>query len=256
MDTIGAAIGPILALVFLYFYPNKYKTIFILAIVPGIISIILSLLLKDKKNNPLENKNKISFFGYFKYWEKSSVGYKQLLIGLLAFTLFNSSDVFLLLVLKNKGMSDTTMIGFYIFYNLVYALFSYPIGILADKIGLKTIIIIGLILFAFVYLSISFASGYLMLGILFGIYGIYASATEGMSKALISNISAPSETATAIGFYSSFSSIATLIASSLAGFIWFKFTPAYTFVFSGIGVVLVVIYFLIIFGKQKSKLTI
>ncbi|MDD5570152.1 MAG: MFS transporter [Bacteroidales bacterium] len=256
MDTIGAAIGPVLALIFLYFYPNQYKTIFILAIIPGIISITISLFLKDKKVNVSENKIKVSFFGYFNYWKKSSAGYKQLLIGLLAFTLFNSSDIFLLLVLKNKGFSDTEMIGFYIFYNLVYAFFSYPMGYLADKIGLKTVIIIGLILFSLVYLSIGFVSGYLMLGILFGIYGIYASATEGMSKALISNMSDKSETATAIGFYSSTASIATLIASSIAGFIWYRFSPVYTFVFSGIGVAFVVIYFLIVFQKQKIKLLI
>ncbi len=78
--------------------------------------------------------------------------------GLLAFTLFNSSDAFLLLVLKEKGFSDTALIGVYIFYNVSYALLSYPLGALADKIGLKIVLLGGLLLFVVVYGSIGFVT--------------------------------------------------------------------------------------------------
>jgi len=60
--------------------------------------------------------------------------------------LFNSSDIFLLLKVKQAGLSDAMIIGVYIFYNLIYALFSFPLGIIADKFGLKKIFIIGLAL--------------------------------------------------------------------------------------------------------------
>jgi MFS family permease len=74
--------------------------------------------------------------------ESKSSHVPKVVIGLLAFTLFNSSDVFLLLKAKESGLSDTLVIGIYIFYNLVYALFAFPIGILADKIGLKKMLIL------------------------------------------------------------------------------------------------------------------
>jgi MFS family permease len=77
--------------------------------------------------------------------------YRKVVIGLLAFTLFNSSDVFLLLKAKESGVSNTLVFGIYLFYNLIYALFTFPIGILADKIGLKKVFIFGIGIFSIVY---------------------------------------------------------------------------------------------------------
>lgn len=249
MDTLGAAIGPVLALVFLVFFPGKYKWLFLIAFLPGLVAIALTFLVKEKvKPEVKEIKPRVSFLSYLSYWKVASPAYKKLVIGLLAFTLCNSSDVLLLLALKHKGVSDTGMIGFYIFYNLVYALFSYPMGIFADKIGLKKVLFVGLSLFAIVYLSIGFVDSYILFGLLFFVYGIYASATEGISKALISNMADKKETATAIGFFSSFSSIMALLASSIAGLLWYKLGPQYTFVFSGLGVVMVLIYFAFVFS--------
>ncbi len=101
----------------------------------------------------------------------------------MAFTLFNSSDIFLLLKAKQAGLSDTAVIGIYIFYNLVYALCVFPIGILADKIGLKKMFIFGLSLFAIVYFGMAFSTDIYTIAMLFFIYGVYAAATEGISKA-------------------------------------------------------------------------
>ena len=254
LDTLGAAIGPVLALVFLVFFPGKYKWLFLIAFLPGLITIALTFFIKEKvKPEVVQVKQRVSFLSFLSYWKVASPAYKQLVIGLLAFTLCNSSDVLLLLALKFHGVSDTGMIGFYIFYNLIYALFSYPMGALADKIGLKTVLFIGLALFAFVYLLIGFVNSYVMFGILFFVYGIYASATEGVSKAIISNIADKKDTATAIGFFSGFASIMTLLASSIGGFLWYKFGPQYTFVFSGIGVILVLLYFAFAFSGTKLK---
>jgi MFS family permease len=254
MDTVGAAIGPVFALIFLSFYPGHYKWLFIIAFFPGIVAIALSFLLKEKNKNPDEarkNPVKISFFGYFGYWKKASPGFRRLTGGLLAFALFNSSDAFLLLALKNQGMPDTRMIGFYIFYNLVYALLSYPIGAFADKIGLKTMLITGLIIFSVVYFFFGFATSLLAFGTLFFFYAIYAASTEGISKALITNLADKSDTATAIGFYTSFASIFTLLSSSLSGLLWFAIGPKAMFMISGLGVFVVVIYLVLILRKRK-----
>jgi MFS family permease len=252
-DTLGASVGPFVALIFLYFYPEQYKWLFIIAFAPGLLSIILTFFIKEKKKENIENssKLKVSFFDYLKYWGKSPKIYKQIIIGLLAFSFFNSSDAFLLLALKGNGMSDSLMIGVYIFYNLVYAVASLPIGILADKIGLHRTMIIGFALFAAVYLSMGFAVALWQFAVIFFFYGLYAAATEGISKALISNISAKEETATAIGFYTSFASIFALLASSIGGFLFF-YSPKIMFIFSGTGVVLVVMYFLVMKFKKTE----
>lgn len=253
LDTVGAAIGPVVALLFLAWNPGNYRLLFLIAFLPGLLAIGLTILLKDKKSiNPGIEKQRVSFFGYLKYWKRAPVQFRWLAGGLLAFVLFNSSDAFLLLFLKEKGYSDTAMIGFYIFYNLMYALFSYPLGILSDKIGQKTLIVIGFLLFGLVYLGFGFAGTTVIFGLLFLVYGIYAAATEGISKALITNMVNKEDTATALGFFNSFASIATLAASSIGGLIWYAFTPQHMFVFSGIGAILTVIYLLINFRNRQA----
>jgi MFS family permease len=241
-DTLGAAIGPGLALLFLHFRPGEYRLLFVIAFLPGIVSVLLTLFLREKQKTISEPSNRPGFFSFLSYRHKASKPYKLLVAGLLAFTLFNSSDAFLLLGLKNSGMSDTSMIGYYIFYNLIYALVAFPVGIMADRIGLHKMLITGFTIFAFVYIGMGFANEMWQFGLLFLFYGIYASATEGVSKALISNISRKEDTATALGFYNALSSIFTMLASTLAGLIWFTLGPKAMFLFSGIGVLLTVFY--------------
>jgi len=246
MDTLGAVIGPSLALLYLYYYPQDYKTLFFIAFIPGIVAVLTTFLLKDKKIT--EHKTKIStpFFSFLKYWKVSPSEYRKVVIGLLLFTLFNSSDVFLLLQAKQSGLDDSMVIGVYIFYNLVFALFAFPIGILADLVGLKTIFISGLALFAIVYFGMSVNTNLYFYFGLFFLYGIYASATEGISKAWISNITDHKDTATAIGTYSGLQSICTMLASSLTGIIWYQYGATTAFITTAIVTLMVIVYFLTI----------
>ena len=246
MDTLGAVIGPSLALLYLYYYPQDYKTLFFIAFIPGLFAVLASFYLKDRKINDQRTKVRTPFFSFLKYWKASPREYRKVVIGLLIFTLFNSSDIFLLLKAKQSGLDDTMVIGVYIFYNLIYALFAFPIGILADNVGLKTIFIIGLTLFAIVYFGMAINTNpYLFFGLFF-LYGVYASATEGISKAWISNITDKKDTATAIGTFSGLQSICTMLASSLTGLIWFQFNATVAFITTATVTLLVIIYFLTI----------
>jgi len=252
MDTLGAVIGPALALLYLYFNPEDYKTLFFIAFVPGLFAVISSYSLKDKNAPKPGTKIKTPFFSFLKYWKVSPVEYKKLTAGLLIFALFNSSDVFLLLQAKQSGLSDTMVIGVYIFYNLIYALFAYPAGILADKAGLKIIMIIGLALFAIVYFGMSVNTNpYIFFGLFF-LYGVYASATEGISKAWISNITDKKDTATAIGTYTGLQSLCALIASTLTGVIWFQFGAKTAFLATAI-ISLFVMAYLMTIPKPATK---
>lgn len=245
MDTLGATIGPVLALLWLYFNPGSYKILFIIAFFPGLIAVALTFLIQEKKSEVKIVEKKYSFFHFMNYWKVSSPSYKTLVIGLLTFTFFNSSDVFLLLMLKEKGFSDYELIMVYIFYNLIYALFAYPLGSLADKIGLKKTYLLGLALFCTVYLGMALNNNEVVFYVLFFLYGLYAACTEGISKAWLSNMASKGEVATAIGFYASFNSLMTIMASSLAGFLWYTFSPSSTFICTGVGVFMVLIYFLL-----------
>lgn len=244
MDTAGATIGPALALLFLYFNPGQYKTIFYFAFIPGIISVFLIFLIKEKKQ-PVSILEKGNFFSFFKYYRIATPEYKRLITGLLLFALFNSSDIFLLLKIKEVTKSDTTTIAAYVFYNLVFALASYPLGALADRFSFKKVFLSGFLLFIAVYAGFAFNPSTPVIFLLFFIYGIYAGATEGVVKAWITNVAHKENTATAIGFYTSCESICTLIASIGAGIIWANFGSFYTFFITAIVTAVVFIYFLL-----------
>ncbi len=256
MDTLGAVIGPSFALLYLYLYPEDYRNLFYIALVPGLLAIVATFLLKEKENKIETSKTTASFLAFVEYWKESSREYKKLLIGLLIFALFNSSDVFLLLKARQSGLDDTWVIGIYIFYNLVYALFSFPLGILADKVGLKAIFLLGLGMFAIVYLGMAHTNSLSIYIGLFFVYGIYAAATEGISKAWISNLVDKKDTATAIGTYSGFQSICALLASTITGVLWFQFGATEALAVTGIVTVGVVFYFIFVVensGKEKSQ---
>ncbi len=247
MDTVGAVIGPALALLYLFFYPEDYKTLFFIAVIPGLLAVFTSFSLGKRKSLPGKEKAiKTPFFSFLKYWKQSPRNYQKLVVGLLIFALFNSSDVFLLLKAKESGLSDSMVIGLYIFYNLVYAIFAFPMGILADKLGLKSIFIFGLFIFSMVYFGMAMTSN---LGIfigLFFLYGLYAASTEGISKAWISNIIPKNEVATAIGTYSAFQSICAMLASALTGFVWMYFGADVAFYSTALVSFLVIIYMIFV----------
>ncbi|MDA0973424.1 MAG: MFS transporter [Bacteroidetes bacterium] len=243
MDTMGAVLGPLLALLYLHYFPEDYRTLFLIALFPGLIAVWATGKLKEAQR-PVEGKDSVSFFSFLNYVKQSRPEYRRILIGLLFFALANSSDVFLLLKAKEAGLSDIFVIGIYIFYNLIYAIFAFPLGSLADRIGLERMVIAGLLLFAMVYFLISVAEGPKLLLVCFFLYGLYAAATEGVSKAWLSTSCDKKETATAIGTFTAFQSLTALVASSLAGIIWFNLGAKYMFIFSAVLTLAVVIYFM------------
>jgi MFS family permease len=243
MDTAGAIVGPVIALCYLNIFPAAYRELFLIAFIPGVFAVAITFMLSENKiASKLVRRSGI--LSFVKYPAKSSAAYRKVFVGLLVFALVNSSDVFLLLRMKDNGATDTQVIGIYIFYNLVYALSAYPIGILADRVGLKKMIVAGLFLFAIAYGGMAFATTQFSFLVLFVIYGIYAAATEGISKALISNISPKNETATAIGTFTAFQSVASMLASFLAGWIWYTLGPQFVFIYAAIVSTATALYFL------------
>lgn len=242
MDTLGAVIGPLLALLYLAYRPNDYKTLFYVAFFPGVTAILVTFLIKEKEKKNNVPKPSAKLLDFIRYWKNSPSSYRKLVGALLVFTLFNSSDVFMLLKIKEAGYNDATVIGVYVFYNLIYALFAYPIGILADKIGMKTILTTGLFLFSITYSGMAFSENKTVFIAMFFVYGLYSAATEGIAKAWITNICSKENTATAIGTYTAFQSVTTMIASSLAGVLWFSFGSSVTFTFTAIAAIGVALF--------------
>ena len=244
MNTTGAVIGLLLALGYLYYNPGDYQALFLISAIPAIISVVLSFFITDSQVHLSKPNPEISAFTFLNYWSKSSNEYKRIVTGLLAFTLFNASDFFLLLKMKQDGLDDISIISIYIFYNLVYAVTALPLGILADRIGLKAMLIIGLCAYAVLYFGMALMSGGTPFLFLFFAYGIYSSATEGISKAWISNTCELQDLGTALGTFLGFQSITLMIASILTGILWSLIGANTTFLIVGSITTLLIFYFL------------
>jgi MFS family permease len=272
-DTLGAVIGPVLALTWLAFHKNEsYNALFYFALIPGLLCVLLLFLVKEKKAPKKDFKLPASPFSSFSYWRKSTPEYRRLVGGIIAFTLFNSSDMFMLLIVKNifkNGLtlyfdtplmvsSDMIVVGFYIFYNIIYAVASYPAGALADKFGTKRMLITGFICFALAYGGMACAafgaiSDFAFVLSCFVIYGFYAACTDGVSKAWISVLCNKEDKGLALGLFSGLQSFATLIASVVAGLVWTFIDPAA--VFLSAAVVSGVLVFYITFAlKSKANI--
>lgn len=247
MDTLGAVIGPLLALLMLNFLKFDYQTIFIIAFIPSLIAVIFTLYVKDKKSE-ISLRPKTDMLSF---WKSSPTQYKILVYLITIFSLVNSSDVFLILKSKNISGSDTLAIVGYIFYNLIYAASSYPVGILADKIGKKKVFIIGLLIFSVVYFGFASLNSFVFIWILFALYGIYASSTEGVLKAWVSDLVPDQNRGSAIGLITMSSSFAMMIGSITAGILWDTFGSHVPFYLSS-AVSLLVAGLLYRFSKKKS----
>ncbi|ROL58806.1 MFS transporter [Bacteroidetes/Chlorobi group bacterium MS-B_bin-24] len=251
-DTAGAVVGPIITLLILNTISIGYRNLFILSAIPGVVVILLCFVLKEKKRELQKSPEKSNFFVFITYLKKSPANYRLVVIPLLIFALINSSDFFLLLKVKEYGYSDSNVILFYILFNFSYALFSFPSGRIADKIGLKKVITFGLLIFSLVYVLINVSGSFAWLIFVFLLYGLFSSSTEGMIKALITNIVPSSETATALGTYNSLSSIGVLLSSSIVGLLWNFFGSTVALGFSGLVSFIIFFYFAFLL-KLKEK---
>jgi MFS family permease len=243
MDTLGAALGPVCALILLHFYPENYILIFLVAFLPSVVAVAFTIPVKDSPVEIKVNERK----DYKSFWSSASPQYKKLIFLFTVFSLVNSSDVFLILKTKDISGSATQAIWGYIFYNLIYASASYPLGRISDKFGKRNIFIIGLLIFSLVYFGFATTSHEIIIWILFAFYGIYAAATEGVVKAWVSDLIPDQKRGTAIGLLTMLSSFALMAGSFLTGILWDQFGSQEPFLISsGVSFILIILFLIVI----------
>jgi len=222
-DSLGAVVGPLLALVFLQFNAMPMRHLYYWALIPGLMATGLVLFLPkeidgNKKNDQREEptqvyKNKLS-------WRNLPTSYWTFLAIWMIFSLVNSSDAFIILKTKSISQSLSISILVYCGFNLIYAASSPYLGKLSDRVPRRYLLICGLFLYALIYLT--FGLTHSMLGVVlpFLMYGLFMGATEGVSKALIVDLIPTDLKATGLGIFAGLTGMCTLIASTMAGFLW------------------------------------
>jgi len=233
MDTIGAVLGPLLAIWLLAITDSDYRFVFLIAIIPTALAFLLTFFVKEIKpalNSPSARSPKTD------HWllntENFSPAYWKFLAINFIFFLGNSSDVFLILRAKDFGLSSAAAILAYVIYNLTFALSAAPAGILSDRLGRRRVMQWGFLIFAGVYAGFALAPSTFLIWPLFALYGFYAAMTEGVSKAAIIDLIAPEHRGSAIGVFYMMTGVAALIANVLAGWLWKEFSAPVALIFS------------------------
>jgi MFS family permease len=252
MDSAGAVVGPLIALLLLQLFDGNIRKILYVAVIPSLIGVVLISFVRETKQSKTV---KIDVTALPKLNFKSLP--RELRIFLVASGLFavgNSSDSFLILRSKNLGLSLSLVILAYVVYNIVYTLTSVPAGSLADKIGPKRVYITGIIIYILVYAG--FAINRTTNGIwgLFAVYGLYIALTDGVSKALVGKYVNKKEAGGIYGLLQTINSIGVLLASIIGGILWTTIGSWATFTFGAAFALLSLIVFIYSAQKQADQI--
>ena len=246
MDTMGAVLGPLVALALVQ-AGVPLRWIFAIAVIPGLLSVVaIVFLVRERREEPQRRAFRLSLPG--------SPAFRWLLAGSLLFAVGNSSDAFILLKAKDIGLSTSAVILLYVLYNVVYSAGSLPLGGLSDRIGQYPLVIAGYVVFAAVYVGLAAAgSGWALAG-LFAAYGLYIAATEGTSKALIGRAIPTGERASALGLYYTATGLATFAASTIGGLLWTAWGPWATFAYGAAAALVAAALMLLGRGRVRAEL--
>jgi MFS family permease len=213
MDTLGAVCGPLLGLALLQLLDERLRLIILIAVVPGILSVLVLRWLPEHKPDPKPASQPAGR-------AELPVAFYLLLGTTVVFMLGNSSDAFLILRSKDLGLSTTLVVLAYVAYNVVYAAMSLPAGIVSDRVPRGVLLLAGYLIFGGVYLGFAAVDSETAVWPLFAVYGAYIALTDGVSKALVADLAPKSARSSALGIYQGSAGLAALVASVTAGLLW------------------------------------
>lgn len=234
MDTLGAAVGPLLTAAILLATNNNLRAVFAWTIVPGVISIVLILLfLREIPRVQAARRAQAASSTATRRERMARLGTPFWLFTAVAavFALGNSSDAFIFLRSEGLEHSIAMVPLMYFGYNVVYALLATPMGALSDRWGRLPVLAAGYVAFGVVYAGWSAATQGWQAWALFLVYGIYAAATEGVGKALVVDLAPGAERGSALGWYNGLTGFAALPANLIGGWLWSVYGPSATFTF-------------------------
>lgn len=242
-DHTGAVIGPIVAFLLLSYFAadannptaGEYQQVFLFASVPVVIGLfVIVFFVKETKQKKSEEKTSATVTPIKLSLKEFDGNFKRFLFVVAVFTLSNSTDAFLLLRAEQAGIAPAVLPLLWMALHLSKVFSSLIFGDLSDRVGRKTLIFAGWILYAFVYAGFAFINAEWQAWALFLIYGVFFGLTEGVEKALVADLVPKEKRGTAYGFYNLAFSITVFPASLVFGFVWTRFGAETAFLTSAI----------------------
>jgi len=222
-DHAGAVVGPLLATLFLDVFILNIKTVFLLSVIPGVITI--GVLWAGVREIPAEARPtaRPEPLRIRQAWREMPGTLRRFVLILFLFTLGNSTDAFLLLKAQQLGVLVAYLPLLWVVLHIVKMTSSVPGGVASDRWGRKRVIVAGWIVYALTYAGFMIADSVWETWTLFAVYGLYFGLTEGVEKALIADFSPAHLRGSAFGLYNLMIGVGALPASLLFGWIWQSF---------------------------------
>jgi MFS family permease len=262
LDQIGAIVGPLFAFLILELFGGTIQYIFLLSIIPGIVSLVILIhFVKDKiidRKIDEEGKKlvKITFFSNLKnlFIENKIFVYLVIIMGVFSLGAFNYS--FVLLKSTDLGVEQNFVPIIYAIINITHTAISIPAGILSDRIGKEKVVIIGFFVFVISILLLYFSeynNNIIYIISIPLVYGLYVGISETIQRALISKYVSEHSRGTAFGFFGLIIGICLLIGNVTFGFLWDNYDISIALLYS-LSLSILAIISLFIFRKKSFKL--
>lgn len=252
LDTVGAFVGPLLAVGLMLLWANDFRAVFWVAVVPGVLAVALLLFgvheperpagqATAKRSNPITRQN-LKRLGA-PYWWVVGIG--------AVFTLARFSEAFLVLRAQQGGMAIALVPLVMVAMNVVYAVSAYPFGKLSDRVSHTKLLAAGLVVLIAADLVLASSNHWAVVLGGVALWGVHMGMTQGLLATMVANTAPADLRGTAYGFFNLMSGLALLVASGLAGLVWDQFGAAYTFYAGAVFCVLA----LIALACQPAELT-
>lgn len=227
LDTVGAFLGPLLAVGLMLLWANDFRAVFWVAVIPGLLAVVLLLFgvreperhVGEKRNNPIRRKNLKRLSGT--YWWVVGVG--------AVFMLARFSEAFLVLRAQQGGIAVALVPLVMVAMNVIYAASAYPFGKLADRMNHKMLLALGLVVLIAADLILAKDDHWTTVLAGVALWGIHMGMTQGLLATMVADTAPADLRGTAFGFFNLVSGIAMLIASAVAGLLWDQIGASFTF---------------------------
>lgn len=232
LDTVGAILGPLIAVGLMLLWANDFRAVFWIAVVPGVMAVGLLLIgIQEPERRPVsKGKNPIQWETLTRlgtrYWWVVGFG--------AVFTLARFSEAFLVLRAQHGGVPVAFVPLVMVAMNVIYASSAYPFGRLSDQMRHTTLLSLGLLVLIAADLVLANADDWAVVVTGVGLWGLHMGMTQGLLATMVADAVPADLRGTAYGFFNLAGGVAMLIASVLAGFLWDQLGPAFTFYAGGV----------------------
>jgi MFS family permease len=251
LDTLGAFIGPLLAVGLMLLWANDFRRVFWIAVIPAFLAVLLIMFgvsepdqqEKPRLGNPISRANLQRLSA--SYWLVVSIG--------AVFTLARFSDAFLILRAQQVGVPTSLVPLVMVAMNVVYAASAYPFGQWSDKVSRVKMLAWGLLVLILADLVLAAGTSWLYLALGVALWGVHMGMTQGLLAALVAATAPPDLRGTAFGLFYLISGLALFVASAAAGWLWDAYGAAFTF-YAGAGFCGLTLLALFLFAKRSTVL--